>query len=267
MDVSLSNQESPLAFVKPARWSACPWGKTRLVRMLVTWLLLLGSMRSAFAQSEFYGGLQAGVSTLSGDAASTLSAGAADFSSYNPQNGIALSAIFGRDVSEYVSLQADYIYSRNRLALASGAFSNGTLSGYQEVRGSSQQSVIGDVLVCFRQRQSRLRPYLSVGTGVVHFSSFQQRVDLVAGSPSLPPQRFSSNLIALHVPVGMDVKLRGGWMFRYSFSETLSFRSYQAILSPAFTFFSIGRKDSPANRSAGVQGTRPAHVHGRPGKY
>ncbi len=67
-----------------------------------------------------------------------------------------------------------------------------------------------------------MRPYLSVGTGLVHFSSFQQRVDLVAGSPSLPAQRFSSNLIALHVPVGMDVKLRGGWIFRYSFSETLT---------------------------------------------
>ncbi len=232
MDMSLSNQESPLAFVKPTRWSAYPWGKTRHVRMLVAWLLLLGSMRDAFAQSEFYGGLQAGVSTLSGDAASTLSAGAADFSSYNPQNGIALSTIFGRDISEYVSLQADYIYNRNRLTLASGAFSNGTLNSYQEVRGSSQQSVIGDVLVYFRQRQSRLRPYLSVGTGVVHFSSFQQRVDLVAGSPSLPPQRFSSNLIALHVPVGMDVKLRAGWMFRYSFSETLTKNPISDQLSP-----------------------------------
>ncbi len=88
------------------------------------------------------------------------------------------------------------------------------------------------MLVYFRQRQSRLRPYLSVGTGVVHFSSFQQRVDLVAGSPSLPSQRFSSNLIALHVPVGMDVKLRGGWMFRYSFSETLTKNPISDHLSP-----------------------------------
>ncbi len=157
---------------------------------------------------------------------------AADFSSYNPQNGIALNVIFGRDLSEYVSLQADYIYNRNRLTLASGAFSNGVLNSYQEVRGSSQQSVIGDVLVYFRRRQSRLRPYLSVGTGIVHFSSFQQRVDLVAGSPPLPPQRFSSNLIALHVPVGMDVNLRAGWMFRYSFSETLTQNPISDQLSP-----------------------------------
>src|SRR6266852_1957897 len=231
MDMSLSNQESPLAFVKPTRWSACPREKRRHLRMLLPWLLLLGGMRNAFAQSEFYAGLQAGVSTLSGDAASVLTASAANFSSYNPVNGIALSAIFGRNISEYVSLQADYIYNRNRLTLASGAFSNGTLNSYQEVRGSSQQSVIGDVLVYFRQRQSRLRPYLSVGTGVVHFSSFQQRVDF-AGSPSLPRQRFSSNLIALHVPVGMDVKLRGGWMFRYSFSETLTKNPISDHLSP-----------------------------------
>jgi hypothetical protein len=200
--------------------------------MLLPCLLLLGGMRNVFAQNEFYGGLQAGVSTLSGDAASVLTASAANFSSYNPQNGIALSAIFGRNISEYVSLQADYIYNRNRLTLASGAFSNGTLNSYQEVRSSSQQSVIGDVLVYFRPRQSRLRPYLSVGTGVVHFSSFQHRVDLIAGSPSLPPQRFSSNLIALHVPVGMDVKLRAGWMFRYSFSETLTKNPISDHLSP-----------------------------------
>ena len=232
MDMSLSNQESPLAFLKPTRWSASPREKTRHLQMLLPWLLLLGGVRNAFAQSEFYAGLQAGVSTLSGDAASTLSASAANFSSYNPVNGIALSAIFGRNISEYVSLQADYIYNRNRLTLASGAFSNGTLNSYQEVRGSSQQSVIGDVLVYFRQRLSRLRPYLSVGTGVVHFSSFQQRVDLVAGSPSLPPQRFSSNLVALHVPVGMDVKLGGGWMFRYSFSETLTKNPISDHLSP-----------------------------------
>ncbi len=232
MDMSLSNQESPLAFLKPTRRSAGPREKRRQLRMLLPWLLLLGGMPNAFAQSQFYGGLQAGVSTLSGDAASTLNARTADFSSYNPQNGIALSTIFGRNISEYVSLQADYIYNRNRLMLASGAFSNGTLNSYQEVRGSSQQSVIGDVLVYFRPRQSRLRPYLSVGTGVVHFSSFQQRVELVAGSPSLPPQRFPSNLIALHVPVGMDVKLRVGWMFRYSFSETLTKNPISDHLSP-----------------------------------
>jgi hypothetical protein len=232
MDMSLSNEESPFAFVESMRWSACAFAKIRHLRLLAVSLLLLGAMGHAFAQSGFYGGLQAGVSTLSGDAASTLSAGAANFSSYNPQNGIALNVIFGRDLSEYVGVQANYIYNRNRLALASGALSNGTLNSYQEVRDSSQQSVIGDVLVYFRARQSRLRPYLSVGTGIVHFSSFQQRVDLVAGSPSLPPQHFSSNLIALHVPVGMDVKLRAGWMFRYSFSETLTKNPISDQLSP-----------------------------------
>ena len=221
MDMSLSNEESPFACVESMRWSACASAKTRHLRLLAA-LLLLGFMPNGFAQNGLYGGLQAGVSTLSGDAASTLSTNAADFSSYNPQNGIVLSAIFGRDLSEYVSLQADYIYNRNPLTLASGAFTNGTLNSYREQRSSSQQNVIGDVLVYFRGRQSRLRPYLSVGTGLVHFSSFRQRVDLVAGSPSLPPQSFSANLIALHVPVGMDVKLRAGWMFRYSFSETLT---------------------------------------------
>jgi hypothetical protein len=172
---------------------------------------------------------------LSGDAASSLGSGSANFSSYNPENGITVSAIFGREIAEYVSVQANYIYNRNQLALASGVFTNGTLSGYQEVRDSSQQSVIGDVLIYFRPRQSRLRPYLSVGTGLVHLSSSQNRVDQFTGAPSLPPQTFSSNLIALHVPVGIDVKLRGGWVFRYSFSETMTTNPISEHLSPRGT--------------------------------
>src|SRR6266498_278129 len=68
MDMSLSNQESPLAFLKPMRRSACRPQNIRHRRLLLLWLLLLGGMRNAFAQNEFYGGLQVGVSTLSGDA-------------------------------------------------------------------------------------------------------------------------------------------------------------------------------------------------------
>src|SRR6266699_6120248 len=95
MDMSLSNQESPLAFLKPIRRSACRREQIRHLRLLLPWLLLLGGVRNVCAQNEFYTGVQAGVSTLSGDAASTLSASAANFSSYNPQNGIALNGIFG----------------------------------------------------------------------------------------------------------------------------------------------------------------------------
>jgi len=84
----------------------------------------------------------------------------------------------------------------------------------------------------FVSGDSRLRPYLSVGTGLVHFASSHERLDQVLGSPDLPPQRFSSNMIALHVPVGIDVNLGKGWAFRYTFSEALSKNPISDLLSP-----------------------------------
>jgi len=172
------------------------------------------------------------VSTLSGDARSLLSPGSTNFSVYDPKNGLAMEILLGKHFSDYFALQADYIWNRNALTLTSAVFSNGTQVGYQETRSSSQQGAIADALVYFRKRESRVRPYLSVGTGLVHLSSSEERLNQVLGAASLPPQKFSANVIALHVPVGIDVKLRKGWAFRYSFSETLSKNPISDRLSP-----------------------------------
>jgi hypothetical protein len=40
-------------------------------------------------------------------------------------------------------------------------------------------------------------------------------------------------MAALHIPVGMDVKVRGGWAFRYTFSETVSKNPIDNQLSPS----------------------------------
>ena len=184
------------------------------------------------AQAQFYGGVLGGVSTISGDARSLLSPSSTAFSSYDPKNGGAVEILVGRHLSDYFSLQANYIWNRNPLTLTAAAFGNGIQDGYQETRISTQQSVIADVLVYFRKRDSRLRPYLSVGTGVVHFASSVDRIEQILGTPVLPPQNFSSNMLALHVPVGMDVKLGKGWAFRYTFSETLSKNPVSDRLSP-----------------------------------
>jgi len=184
------------------------------------------------AQAQFYVGVLGGVSTLSGDARSLLGPNSTAFSSYNPKNGGAVQVLVGRHFSNYFTLQADYIWNRNALTLTAAAFNNGIQDSYQETRNSTQQSVIADVLVYFRKRDSRLRPYLSVGTGVVHFASSVDRIEQILGTPVLPPQNFSSNMLALHVPVGMDVKLGKGWAFRYTFSETLSKNPVSDRLSP-----------------------------------
>ena len=196
-------------------------------------VLVLGLRTAPLARAQLYVGVLGGVATLSGDSRSLLNPGSTVFSSYDPKNGGAVEVLAGRHFSHYFAVQGNYIWNGNRLTLTSGAFNNGTQQGYQETRQSSQQSVIADLLVYFGNRNSRLRPYLSVGTGLVHFASSQERIEQALGSPVLPPQRFSADMIALHVPVGIDVKLGKGWAFRYAFSETLSKNPISDHLSPA----------------------------------
>jgi hypothetical protein len=199
--------------------------------MLRIAVCILFSWCAATAQAQFYAGVLGGVSTLSGDARSLLSPGSTTFSSYDPKNGGAVEVLVGRHFSDYFTLQANYIWNGNTLTLTAGAF-DGIQQGYQETRSSSQQSTIADLLVYFRRRDSRLRPYLSVGTGLVHFVSSQEQIKQFLGMPDLPPQRFASNMVALHVPVGMDVNLGKGWVLRYTFSETLSQNPISDRLSP-----------------------------------
>ena len=201
----------------------------RMLRIAV--LVFFGGF-CATAHGQFYAGVLGGVSTLSGDARSLLSPSTTAFASYDPKNGGAVQVLVGRHFSDYFTLQADYIWNRNALTLTAATFNSGIQDGYQETRNSTQQSVIADVLVYFRKRDSRLRPYLSVGIGVVHFASSVDRIEQILGTPVLPPQNFSSNMIALHVPVGMDVNLGKGWAFRYTFSETLSKNPVSDRLSP-----------------------------------
>lgn len=185
------------------------------------------------ARAQMYAGVLGGVTSLSGDARSSIGPGSTAFSSYDPANGGAVELLVGKHLSDHFTLQGNYIWNANVLTFTAGSFMGGTQSGYEEVRGSSQQSLIGNILVYFRNRDSRLRPYLSVGTGLVHFSSSQERVDQSFGTPVLPRRNFSSNMIALNVPVGMDVRLGRGWAFRYSFSETITKNPIDDQLSPS----------------------------------
>ena len=126
---------------------------------------------------------------LSDELRSLLTPSSSAFSSYSPQTGPAVEVVFGRHLSDYFSLQGDYIWNHNGLMLTSVATTDGSQQGYQETRSTSQQSVIADLLVYFRRRNSRLRPYLSVGTGLVHLSSSQQQTTQLIGAPVLPPKK------------------------------------------------------------------------------
>lgn len=196
-------------------------------------VLLVVLILKPSAQGQLYVGVLGGVSALSVDARSSFSSGSSAFSSYDPKNGGTFELLGGKHLSDYFTIQGSYIWNVNTLHVGAGSFLNTGQVGYQQTRGSSQSSFIAGVLVYFRNRDSRLRPYLSVGTGLVHFSSSEEHLDEAVGDPVLPPRNFSANTIALHVPVGMDVKLGKGWAFRYTFSETISKNPIDDRLSPS----------------------------------
>ena len=182
--------------------------------------------------SDFYVGALGGLATLSADGHYILSGTSSETSLYKPENGAALNVFGGWDFSQYATLQANYIWNRNDLTLVSTAFGPAGASSYQQARTSEQSSAIADLLVYFRNRKSRVRPYLSGGTGAVWLSSSAKALITTMGSASIPPQHFSDTNVGLRVAVGMDVRLAQGWWFRYSFSETISSNSISDELFP-----------------------------------
>ena len=129
-------------------------------------------------------------------------------------------------------MQANYIWNRNSLRLNSTSSSG---SFYKEDRSSNEQAAVFDLLVYFRQRSSRIRPYLGTGTGVVHLSSTQDRLIALGGSAVVPPARFSSTDPLLRVHVGIDLRLARKLDFRYSFSEMIAHNEISRQLSPPGT--------------------------------
>ena len=185
-----------------------------------------------WAAGNYYAGGIAALSTLSADGRLISSSTASQVSLYKPENGPAVNLFFGRYLGNYVSVQGNYIWNANDLTFASSRVLPQGASFYSETRGSSQTSLVGDVLVFFRDRRSLFRPYLSCGIGVVHVQSSQQKLDFASGSLILPPRDFSANTAGLRVAVGIDVKVRYGFSFRYSFSETISSNPISDQLSP-----------------------------------
>ena len=102
--------------------------------------------------------------------------------------------------------------------------------------------MILDLLVYFQPLDSRVRPYLSVGSGAVQFSSMQERLTTIGGMPVLPPETLFVRP-ALRSAVGMDVRLARHTALRYSFSETLRHNDISAHLSPP------GQRGSPIFRT------------------
>jgi len=183
-----------------------------------------------YSQLKPYVGVMGGIATLSADARSQLTDTGLNASLYKPENGPALNIFGGIHLNDFLSLQANYVWNRNDLTLSST--SSGSNSFFEERRKSSQHALIFDLLVYFRRRDSRLRPYLSVGTGLVHFSSMAKTLTAISESPPLPASQFASNGAALRVAVGIDIAVNRRLAFRYSFSETIRHNDISEQLSP-----------------------------------
>ncbi len=203
-----------------------------MLNRLSAWLLLVWLCLPSAASGQFYAGALGGLSTLSADARSVVGAEGASFSLYKPENGAASMLFLGRHVTDYLSLQADYGWNRNDLTLSATTASPQGETLYQEGRHSSEQSILGNLLLYFRNRRSWARPYLSVGTGIVEFHSRETALRALVGTPTLPPQEFNSVATALRVAVGIDMTIHGPWAFRYTFSETIRSNPISARLSP-----------------------------------
>ena len=193
-------------------------------------LLVFSTSARAQPSPRLFVGAVAGISTLSADARSEIMPTGVDVSLYKPENGAALNLVFGVHFHDYVTVQANYVGNRNDVVLTSVRSTDMGTAFYEQPRTSSQDAVVGDLLAYFRERRSALRPYLSVGLGVVRLQSKavgESRVRNRALPPSVQATR-----TALRIAVGIDVALGSAWSARYSFSESLSGNPISAQLSP-----------------------------------
>jgi hypothetical protein len=190
------------------------------LRTLLLHGMLLAAALPAAAQNERgYVGVVAGFSILSADGRSVTTPDRSSVSLYDPGNGPAINAFGGFVVSDWVSVQANYIWNRNRLTLtATHALETGS-QFYEQERTSSHHSAFGDVLVYFRARGQRIRPYLSTGVGLVGFESRETRTRVRTGGIAVPPAVFSDTTLVVRSAVGIDVRVGENWAVRYSFSE------------------------------------------------
>ena len=207
--------------------------KLRLV--LLTIGFLVPSLVSAQRQEKHSidAGGMGGVATLSGDGSAVITSSTASTSLLDPQNGVAAEIFAGIHIFEYVSLQTDYVYNRNTAVFASSSQETGSFKFFREPEAITQNAFLGNVLVYFRRRDSRIRPYLSEGGGIVLLHSRLSAEGIVLGRPVLPPVSSSHASIALRTLVGTDVRLRTPWYFRYSFGETISRNMLGDQVAPA----------------------------------
>lgn len=183
------------------------------------------------AQPGYFAGGYFGVSTLSADARTDVTPAGARFSSYKPENGPTAVGFGGLHLSDFFSVMGSYGWSRNSALLAGGEAGAGSNAYSQDYRANIH-TVMGEGMVYFRARRSRVRPYLSAGAGITHTEASARGSLTVAGRPALPDRHISKTGPAFRVAVGIDLLLTRQTAFRYSFSETIQGNPLSEALTP-----------------------------------
>jgi Outer membrane protein beta-barrel domain len=187
-------------------------------------VLLLFAATDAGAQGRVYAGAVGGVATISADSRIQTQPPVAA-SGYKPENGPALAPFFGVHLNNYLSVQASYTWNRNDVRYQSiqGA------AGYDVPARTTHQLAIVDALLYFRRRSSWARPYLAAGTGIARLSD---ETSAAAENSAMAPRDFTDYTPVINVAVGIDVRLHGGWRFRYTFAETIQHNGLSRRLTP-----------------------------------
>lgn len=184
------------------------------------------------AQPIPFAGGAAGIATLSADGRAVIGSDDAALSLYSPENGPAVNLFAGVHLSDYASLQGNYVGNANRVTLTASENSDRHFSFSEHQRDTAQHAAIADLLLYFRERKQRVRPYLSVGLGVVRFTSELKELGAVRGEFKTPPEKFTSTAAVLRVAVGIDLAIRNGWAIRYTFSEAIRSNPISTQLLP-----------------------------------
>lgn len=198
------------------------------------WLVWLAASMAGVAagQSAWFAGGGTGISTLSGDARSVITASSTAISQYKPENGPIAHAFGGRHLRDWLAVQAAWSWNRNSVALVSSVVESGRETVYEQARRTSQNNAAADALLYFRNRRSFARPFLSVGFGVMSFRSNHPVLRVSKGDPVLPGPEFSAVKPGLRAAAGIDLMLGRGWGFRYAFLETMQGNPVSQRMTP-----------------------------------
>jgi hypothetical protein len=201
-----------------------------MLNIKVPALALLMAASCGAQEDNFVGGYL-GISTLSADGRTDVTSTGARFSSYKPENGMTGVGFGGRHVNDWFSVMGSYGWNGNTALMTYGEAGPVT-SVYSQEYKANMHTVMGEGLLYFRPRRSRIRPYLTAGAGVAHTEAAARGNAVIVGNPVPAPRTLSKTGPAFRVAVGIDLFVTKRLAVRYSFSETLQGNVFSEALMP-----------------------------------